>query len=137
MVFHFYTLMFCRFVRALSDIQMLRIGRQGKLLDMGGAGCVVLICISRTTPAREEELSGRLPETPGVMTFHWVALDMLLMMVGCWGSQLKGSRTSGTPISLADQRLDATSQLPGLFVWHLETTSFLCWHSLCKRKLSL
>ena len=69
-------------------------------------------------PAREEDLPGRLGKvgTPGVITFHWVALEMLLMLVGWWGSQLKRSKTSGTTISLANLRLGATSQLPGLLL---------------------
>ena len=103
---------------------------QAKLLGMGSVTIMVLVGISRPavgpTSAREEELPSRLVEILGVMASYWVALlEMLLMLAGWWGSQLKRSATSGTLITLANLRFDTTSQLPGLLLWHLENILFL------------
>ena len=103
---------------------------QVKLLGMGSVTITVPVGISRPavgpTSAREGELPSRLVEILGVMASYWVALlEMLLMMVGWWGSQLKRSETSGTLITLANLRFDTTSQLPGLLLWHLENILFL------------
>ena len=98
-----------------------------KLLGMGSVTITVPVGISRPavgpTSAREGELPSRLVEILGVMASYWVALlEMLLMLAGWWGSQLKRSATSGTLITLANLRCDTTSQMPGLL--HLENIFF-------------